>query len=154
MNNTQYQNRWDDSSQAKRLRFTLYFSLLKGIDDYSVPGKRWLSSMSLGLLVILVGIIGIIPMAKADEVSPEAETEGWQLGKAEGRGQRAEGRRQKAEGRRQKAEGRRQKAEGRRQKAVIPMFSAPRTCLIRSTSLPLPVTVWFRRNPSLLKPKR
>ncbi|MEQ8959796.1 MAG: hypothetical protein RLP02_18035, partial [Coleofasciculus sp. C2-GNP5-27] len=105
MNNTQYQNRWDDSSQAKRLRFTLYFSLLKGIDDYSVPGKRWLSSMSLGLLVILVGIIGIIPMAKADEVSPEAETEGWQLGKAEGRGQKAEGRRQRAEGRRQKAEG-------------------------------------------------
>ncbi|MEQ9359878.1 hypothetical protein [Coleofasciculus chthonoplastes] len=82
MNNTQDQNSWDDSSQAKLLRFTLYFSLLKGIDDYSVPGKRWLSSISVGLLVILVGIMGMIPAAKADELLPEADTEGWQLGKA------------------------------------------------------------------------
>ncbi|MEQ9235855.1 hypothetical protein [Coleofasciculus sp. E2-BRE-01] len=98
MNNTQDQNRWDDSSQAKLLRFTLYFSLLKGIDDYGVPGKRWLSSISLGLLVILVGIIGIIPVAKADEVSLEAETEGWQLGKAEGSGSTGSPIGQKAEG--------------------------------------------------------
>lgn len=97
MNNTQYQNSWDDSSQAKLLRFTLYFSLLKSIEYYSVPGKRWLSSMSLGLLVILVGIIGIIPVAKADEVSPESETEDWQLGKAEGSGSTGSPTRQKGE---------------------------------------------------------
>ncbi|MEQ8382822.1 MAG: hypothetical protein RH949_10690 [Coleofasciculus sp. A1-SPW-01] len=91
MKNTQDQNSWDDSSQAKLLRFTLYFSLLKSIDDYSVTGKRWLSSISVGLLVILVGMIGIIPMAKADELLPEADTEGWQLGKAEAREKEAEG---------------------------------------------------------------
>ncbi|MEQ9667818.1 MAG: hypothetical protein RLO19_05640, partial [Coleofasciculus sp. G2-EDA-02] len=78
MKNTQYQNRWEDASQPKRLRFRLYFSLLKGIDDHRVSGKGWFSSISVGLLVILIGIIGIIPGAKADELSQEREKGDWQ----------------------------------------------------------------------------